>query len=222
MSAPTIEAATDAASMAIDKFIEFIGPAYESFQQMRELTQKNIIDPVYEKFESAPSLAPFVASVQWCAEYAAIAAFGAVLMAALYVIVRSSSASVQSGPSVIARHILIEHEESGQESGKSEWKCQELKKMLARKKGDDSTLLDYFGELAVKHSDCSSAMVGGALGNIGPGKMGFAFDKVAWNAPLRVVQGPVKLENGWSLILVLQRSGKLQEDDAETKKKKEK
>ena len=47
----------------------------------------------------------------------------------------------------------------------------------------------------------------GALGSVAPGTMRPAWDEVAWRAPLMEVQGPVRTDDGYHLILVLSRRG---------------
>ena len=43
------------------------------------------------------------------------------------------------------------------------------------------------------------------LGKFGRGRMVAEFDKVCWEAPLGEVQGPVKTQFGYHLILVMER-----------------
>ncbi|MFT6985812.1 MAG: peptidyl-prolyl cis-trans isomerase C [Psychromonas sp.] len=86
-----------------------------------------------------------------------------------------------------ARHILVNSEES----------CIELKQQIEA--GSD------FAELAKQHSACPSGAQGGALGEFGPGMMVPEFDKVAFNAPVGVVQGPVKTQFGYHLLEVTKR-----------------
>ena len=63
-----------------------------------------------------------------------------------------------------------------------------------------------FGEMAKEHSQCRSGAKGGSLGTFGPGQMVPAFDKVVWSAPLGVIQGPVKTDFGYHLIIVNNRT----------------
>lgn len=62
-----------------------------------------------------------------------------------------------------------------------------------------------FGDLARKHSLCSSAKKGGDLGEFRRGQMVPAFDKVVFGKPSLEVHGPVKTKFGWHLIKVLSR-----------------
>ena len=63
-----------------------------------------------------------------------------------------------------------------------------------------------FSVLAKHHSECRSGARGGDLGAFGPGQMVPAFDKVVWSAPIGEVQGPVKTDFGYHLILVNSRT----------------
>jgi peptidyl-prolyl cis-trans isomerase C len=63
-----------------------------------------------------------------------------------------------------------------------------------------------FSELAKEHSQCRSGARGGDLGTFGPGQMVPAFDKVVWSAPIGEIQGPIKTDFGYHLILVNKRS----------------
>eukprot|EP00533_Pseudo-nitzschia_delicatissima_P015062 CAMPEP_0197276736 /NCGR_PEP_ID=MMETSP1432-20130617/15864_1 /TAXON_ID=44447 /ORGANISM="Pseudo-nitzschia delicatissima, Strain UNC1205" /LENGTH=187 /DNA_ID=CAMNT_0042742829 /DNA_START=29 /DNA_END=592 /DNA_ORIENTATION=- len=65
-----------------------------------------------------------------------------------------------------------------------------------------------FGEAAAQYSDCSSASVGGDLGEFGKGQMAKEFEKVVFDpkTPIGVVQGPISTEFGYHLILVKERS----------------
>lgn len=62
-----------------------------------------------------------------------------------------------------------------------------------------------FAELAKKHSSCPSGAQGGDLGSFGPGMMVPEFDKVVFSAPLKEVQGPVKTQFGYHLLIVNSR-----------------
>lgn len=89
----------------------------------------------------------------------------------------------------MARHILVE----------SEAEASRLKQQL--KLGAD------FATLAKRHSRCPSARNGGDLGEIKPRMMVRPFDQVVFGKPLHQVQGPVKTQFGWHLILIYFRSG---------------
>lgn len=91
-------------------------------------------------------------------------------------------------PKASASHILV----------KTQAECESLKKQVAD--GAD------FGELAKKHSSCPSGRAGGALGEFGPGQMVPEFDKVVFSAPVGQVQGPVKTQFGYHLVLVTSRA----------------
>ena len=66
--------------------------------------------------------------------------------------------------------------------------------------------ISQFSELAKEHSQCRSGARGGDLGVFGPGQMVPEFDKVVWSAPIGEVQGPVKTDFGYHIILVNKRA----------------
>ena len=86
-----------------------------------------------------------------------------------------------------ARHILVS----------TEAQCLELKQQIQA--GAD------FASLAKQHSACPSGAQGGDLGRFGPGMMVPEFDKVVFSAPVNEVQGPVKTQFGYHLVLVTSR-----------------
>ncbi len=86
-----------------------------------------------------------------------------------------------------ARHILVS----------TEAQCLELKQQIQA--GAD------FATLAKQHSACPSGAQGGDLGRFGPGMMVPEFDKVVFSAPVNEVQGPVKTQFGYHLVLVTSR-----------------
>ncbi len=86
-----------------------------------------------------------------------------------------------------ARHLLVS----------SEAKCEELKQQILA--GAD------FAAVAKEHSTCPSGAQGGDLGRFGPGMMVPEFDKVVFSAPLNEVQGPVKTQFGYHLLVVTSR-----------------
>ncbi len=87
-----------------------------------------------------------------------------------------------------ASHILV----------KSEEKAQELKSAIEG--GAD------FAQLAKENSSCPSSHQGGELGTFGRGQMVPEFDEVVFSAPVGVVQGPVKTQFGYHLVLVTERN----------------
>tara|TARA_B100001093_G_scaffold6187_1_gene6275 strand:- start:36601 stop:36879 length:279 start_codon:yes stop_codon:yes gene_type:complete len=60
--------------------------------------------------------------------------------------------------------------------------------------------------LAPEYSQCASGTRGGDLGTFGPGQMVPEFDKVIWSAPINKVQGPIKTDFGYHLIVVTNRT----------------
>lgn len=91
-------------------------------------------------------------------------------------------------PTATARHILVD----------TEAQCQTLK--------DEITGGADFAEIAKQHSSCPSGSKGGDLGEFGPGMMVKEFDEVVFSADLNTVQGPVKTQFGYHLLLVTSRS----------------
>lgn len=87
-----------------------------------------------------------------------------------------------------ASHILVNSEE----------KAQELK--TAIEGGAD------FAQLAKENSSCPSSSQGGELGTFGRGQMVPEFDAVVFSAPVNEVQGPVKTQFGYHLVLVTARA----------------
>ena len=90
-------------------------------------------------------------------------------------------------PTACARHILV----------KTKAEAEKIKQQIAR--GAD------FGEIAKKHSTCSSAKQGGNLGEFGPGQMVKAFDQVVFKKPVLTVHGPIKTQFGFHLIETIYR-----------------
>ncbi|HLS43160.1 MAG TPA: peptidylprolyl isomerase [Paenalcaligenes sp.] len=87
-----------------------------------------------------------------------------------------------------ASHILVSTEE----------RAQELK--TAIEGGAD------FAQLARENSSCPSSRQGGELGSFGRGQMVPEFDEVVFSAPVGEVQGPVKTQFGYHLVLVTERN----------------
>lgn len=87
-----------------------------------------------------------------------------------------------------ASHILVDSEE----------KAQDLKNQIEG--GAD------FAQLAKENSSCPSSQQGGELGSFGRGQMVPEFDTVVFSAPVGVVQGPVKTQFGYHLVLVTERN----------------
>ncbi len=87
-----------------------------------------------------------------------------------------------------ASHILVD----------SEQQCNDLKDKIAN--GAE------FGEVAKQNSKCPSGASGGDLGEFGPGMMVKEFDEVVFSAPLNEVQGPVKTQFGYHLLIVTSRT----------------
>lgn len=86
-----------------------------------------------------------------------------------------------------ASHILVKSQEA----------CEALKAEIEN--GAD------FAALAQKHSLCPSGKKGGALGTFFRGQMVKEFDDVVFSAEIGKVQGPVKTQFGYHLILITER-----------------
>eukprot|EP01001_Neometanema_parovale_P002242 NODE_12726_length_500_cov_36.379310_g12434_i0.p1 GENE.NODE_12726_length_500_cov_36.379310_g12434_i0~~NODE_12726_length_500_cov_36.379310_g12434_i0.p1 ORF type:complete len:132 (-),score=43.51 NODE_12726_length_500_cov_36.379310_g12434_i0:104-457(-) len=109
---------------------------------------------------------------------------------ALFVVVFALACLCVNARQAEASHILV----------KDESKAKEL---LEQVKGGAN-----FGDLARQHSTCPSGKSsGGSLGKFGPGQMVPEFDKVVFSAPVGEVQGPVKTQFGYHLIMVESRTG---------------
>jgi peptidyl-prolyl cis-trans isomerase C len=99
-------------------------------------------------------------------------------------------AVIQSGDAMKARarHILVD----------SEAVAQGLKEDIVN--GAD------FADVAREHSLCPSRAKGGDLGEFGKGQMVPEFENVVFTAALNEPQGPVKIQFGYHLIEVTQRT----------------
>merc|ERR1711935_308297 len=111
----------------------------------------------------------------------------------VYALVKFGGGMQDNGPKVTASHILVDDESD----------CVAIKDKIANGAA--------FADMAKENSKCSSKSGGGALGTFSRGQMVPEFDRVCWSAPIGVVQGPVKTQFGYHLILVTAR-------DEETKK----
>jgi peptidyl-prolyl cis-trans isomerase C len=58
-----------------------------------------------------------------------------------------------------------------------------------------------FAQMAMEHSLCNSASVGGNLGAFGPGQMVPEFEQVAFACPVNAMSQPVQTQFGYHLIL---------------------
>lgn len=94
---------------------------------------------------------------------------------------------------VWARHILLRHPTDGSESSVRAQMEDLLKQIRA---GSD------FAELARKHSEDSTATMGGDLGYFARGRMVPAFEMAAFALTPGAVSEPVRTEFGWHLIKV--------------------
>lgn len=95
-----------------------------------------------------------------------------------------------------ASHILVKEESLAQS-------------LLERlQDGPQDNLEDRFAREAGKYSECPSKSRGGSLGTFKPGTMVKAFNNAVFEGPVGVIQGPVKTDFGYHLILVTDRTEK--------------
>ncbi len=125
------------------------------------------------------------------ATYSAIGLTVAAIGVSLF---KSFGSFVLPGPRASASHILVADESL----------AVSLKERLLE--GPQSTLLDRFAKEASAYSTCPSKSKGGDLGEFKPGQMVKEFDTVVFEAPLMELQGPVKTQFGYHLILVTDRN----------------
>ena len=200
----------------MNRLLNELGPAMEvasDFFDVHFAMVKQLLAPLINTFETAKvSVGPMLASAtdatgQVMVLLLCLAGVSLLALATKWVIayLRSSLPS-QEQPSAIVRHLLLE----------SEPMALSMKEELSGLKG--SALLDKFGNFAVRHSDCSSGAVGGALGTVVPGKLAPAVDSLLWSAPLMILQGPVRSDDGYHLVLVLERSSGQPKVDQKAKK----
>ena len=71
--------------------------------------------------------------------------------------------------------------------------------------GPQDNLEDRFAREAGNYSECPSKSKGGSLGTFKPGQMVKEFNDAVFNGPVGVIQGPVKTQFGYHLILVTDR-----------------
>ena len=102
-------------------------------------------------------------------------------------------AALLGGEEATASHILV----------KDPTLAQSLLERL--QEGPQDNLEDRFAREAGKYSECPSKSKGGSLGTFKPGQMVKEFNKAVFEGPVGVIQGPVKTDFGWHLILVTQR-----------------
>ena len=209
---PFLMSAPGGISASLDRLLSDLGPAFENMSQIAGVyleTAKELFSPVVNAFEvTRTRLAPLLARASDAAGTAVVAAVvvagSLLILLVLYWIVKHCTRAGPGAkqPQAIVRHILVKEEEH----------ALFLRTELSGIK-PGNRLLDKFASFATKHSECNSGVVGGALGTIEPGKMAPAFDRVVWSAPLMTLQGPVQTDDGYHLILILQRSGELPSDE---------
>jgi peptidyl-prolyl cis-trans isomerase SurA len=120
---------------------------------------------------------------------------------------------------VCARHILIRVDRSPDQDAIDKADADALKEaeeVKARIEGGED-----FATVAKEVSDDeATASKGGDLGWVFKGKMGDAFDEVAFSLEPGQVGGPVKMDNGYAIILVEEKDPEHQvdEDEMETRR----
>ena len=144
---------------------------------------------------TAQSSNPAIAEVAEAASALATYSVIGLTVAAIGVsLLKSFGSFVLPGPRASASHILVADESL----------AVSLKERLLE--GPQSTLLDRFAKEASAYSTCPSKSKGGDLGEFKPGQMVKEFDTVVFEAPLMELQGPVKTQFGYHLILVTDRN----------------
>ena len=144
---------------------------------------------------TAQSSNPAIAEVAEAASALATYSVIGLTVAAIGVsVLKSFGSFVLPGPRASASHILVADESL----------AVSLKERLLE--GPQSTLLDRFAKEASAYSTCPSKSKGGDLGEFKPGQMVKEFDTVVFEAPLMELQGPVKTQFGYHLILVTDRN----------------
>ena len=140
---------------------------------------------------SNPAIAEVAEAASALATYSVIGLTVAAIGVSLF---KSFGSFVLPGPRASASHILVADESL----------AVSLKERLLE--GPQSTLLDRFAKEASAYSTCPSKSKGGDLGEFKPGQMVKEFDTVVFEAPLMELQGPVKTQFGYHLILVTDRN----------------
>lgn len=105
-------------------------------------------------------------------------------------------AALLSGEEATASHILV----------KDPTLAQSLLERL--QDGPQDNLEDRFAREAGKFSECPSKSKGGSLGTFKPGQMVKEFNAAVFEGPIGAIQGPIKTDFGWHLILVTDRKEK--------------
>ena len=110
-------------------------------------------------------------------------------------LVLAALAAPAAAQKAAASHILV----------KDEAKCSELKTQLD-KETTPAGISKVFTELAKEHSTCPSGKSGGSLGEFSPGQMVKEFNDVIFDTgSVGKVEGPVKTQFGYHLILITSR-----------------
>jgi len=98
---------------------------------------------------------------------------------------------------ISASHILIMHNES--KDSRSDVSKNDAKKLIDNIHKKLLEKKERFIDLAVKHSDCSSANTGGNLGNFGRGVMVKSFEDVVFSLEIGAFSEPFESEFGYHI-----------------------
>uniref|UniRef100_A0A7S2RLC9 peptidylprolyl isomerase n=1 Tax=Mucochytrium quahogii TaxID=96639 RepID=A0A7S2RLC9_9STRA len=128
-----------------------------------------------------------------------------VIMLLFYIGVQYFTNRGSSSEKASARHILVGEEDLA-------------KTILSKIQKKKAT----FEEMAQEHSTCPSGKKGGDLGEFSPGQMVAEFDAVCFDPKVTIgkVQGPIKTQFGYHLIIVDSRTGPESAGKAQPDKKK--
>ncbi len=99
---------------------------------------------------------------------------------------------------ISASHILIMHKES--QDSRSDISKNDALKKINKIYDDVISGKSVFKDMAVQHSDCSSASYGGDLGEFGKGMMVKPFEEKAFALKVGEVSDPVETNFGYHII----------------------
>ncbi len=99
---------------------------------------------------------------------------------------------------ISASHILIMHKES--QDSRSDISKNDALKKINKIYDDVISGKSLFKDMAVQHSDCSSASYGGDLGEFGKGMMVKPFEEKAFALKVGEVSDPVETNFGYHII----------------------
>ena len=97
-----------------------------------------------------------------------------------------------------ASHILVMHKDS--KDSRSSITKDEAKELIDKIHKQAAKKNDKFKDLAVEHSDCSSASYGGSLGEFGKGVMVKEFENTAFSLKVGELSQPIETDFGFHII----------------------